>query len=781
MKQDLAEKTIPLEPEASEQPVNNLKNGLRWLTALFAGLFILALAVQLLRGKLWLVGPAGVWLLLLATIISAVASFVAERRSQQGTIAERKRLSSISPFTVVVVALTLLGFWLRVWGQRNGLPYIIPSDENLIVDVGTRILKTGNFDPQMYYYPSFYLYLEAIVGISHFIWGSFTGLYTSVNDLPDKTFAITTAPQMYLWERTFTALVGTAAIPLAYIASVKLWKDRRVGVLAAGFVTFSALATEHSHYVAVDMPTATLALAALWPAWNIVEKGRRRDYIIAGIVAGLASATKWNGVTVIALPLLAHLLRQIKTVPAGTAPLPWVGRRYFTPELLITLLATGLTFLVTTPYIFARIKGYSDAFGTNITKYRLSTVEYATDTPWLGNLQTIWQDSLMLFVLGIAGVILLFLRRRLPDLLVLSFPLIYLLSINGYRLIYQRNVLPLTIYFALLAAVFSIWIFDRLVERLPQIRLNSAAKRAAGIALPALFIYAVMSAPLSGILYGDNFNAQPFSYDRAEAWLKTNVGPGPLKLVEMRPQQWGDYPNTISRAIDNGANDFPLQYYRERGIQYLAINRDRVAGENSSGSYPELLQPSLIAQEFETKAINMPGPAFTIVKTGVTPETLKLQHPLQAEFGSYLRLLGVNAGPVKQQNELYLPPKGEIKSGQDWPHFKAGEIIGLSVYWQVLNRLPQDYVVYIHLQPEDKPDTNSASRDTQPFMGVFPTSQWKPGELLTDTPNLALPANLPPGKYNLVMGLYQNDGKFTPLPLADGAGSITLGTVNITK
>lgn len=790
MKSSLDEnETQPQTPPDSQPPGKrrkfDLPKGLAWLTSGLASFFLLALAVQLVRGKLWLVGPAGVWLLLGATLLAAFAKALVDNPQRVKAIRTGLPEWRVSPYAVSVGLLTGFGLWLRVWGQKNGLPYIIPADESLMMDVGTRLLKTGDFDPQMYYYPSLYPYIQSFVAVLHFIWGSFSGLYNSLADLPDRTYAITTAPQAYIWGRTVSALIGAAAIPLAYLAVKRMWGDRRVGVLAAGLVACSALAIEHSHYVAVDMPLATLALAALLPAWNIVEKGRKRDYLLTGLLVGLACSMKWNGLLVIVLPLTAHLLRVLKTRPVGEMPLMAVLRRYLTPPLGLSVLCTGLALLATTPYLLARLKGYSDAFGANLIKYRNSEAEYATDYPWLGNLAAIWEDSAALFVLGVGGVLLLAFRRRWADLLVLSFPLVYLLSINGYRLIYQRNVLPLTVYVAILAALFAVWAFDelwaRLKSRLSRFELKSKGGWLAGLGLPLLVVGAVMFAPIRVSFYANEFNDQPFSYARVEEWLKREAGPGPLKLVEMRPQQWGAYPNLLTRVAEQGANDFSLEYYRERGIQFLAINHDRVKGANEAGSYPQLLQPALEAARFETRGADRPGPPFSVVRTGVTPATLKLQHPLTAQFGGKIRLLGLNAGVLEQLNRVYLPPEGEARPLNTWPTLKPGAILGLSVYWQVLAPLEQDYVVFIHLRPVNQPDLNAASRDTGPLLGQYPTSRWRVGEILTDNPNLALPPTLPPGEYNLVMGLYLSDGKFTPLPLADEAASLTLGRLRVAR
>ncbi len=729
----------------------------------------MALAVQLLRGKLWLLGAAGVWGLLALTLLTAGVSLGLDNlaRIRMALVGVRAKTS---PYGVGVALLTLFGLGLRLGGQQMGLPYIIPADESLFIDAGTRFIKTGNFDPQMYYYPGFYVYVQAVVAGLHFLGGSFTGLYHGVEDLPDRTFAITTAPQFYLWGRTLTALMGTAAIPIAYFLVKRVWQDRRAGVLAAGFIALSSLAVENSHYIAVDIPMATFVLAALWSACGIYERGYRRDYALTGVICGLAIGTKWSAFAVLILPIVAHLLR-LRQNRSALNPPPYY--------LLLSFLTTALTVLATTPFIFARIKEYSDIFVIQLLKYQSTDALRSVTYPWQGNLQVIWDDSWLLFGLGLGGIVLLAFRRWAADWLALSFPLLYLLSMNGYRLIYPRNVLPLTYYLAIFAALFSLWIFDRVAARLPDFKLNKVGRWAAGLVLPLLFVGITMWGALTTNLYANDLNDRPYSYARAEEWLKAEVGPGPIKLVEMRPQQWGSYPNLLARVAETGANDLPLSYYRERGIQYLAINRERARDANFAGSYLDLLEGGLVVKEFETKAVGQPGPPFAIVRTGVKPATLKLNFDYNADFGGKLRLLGVNTGKLTSANSLYLPPENQARHLESWPDFKPGDIIGLSIYWEVNAPLGQDYTVFIHLRPLGKPDTNVANRDTLPLLGAYPTSRWKPGEIVTDNPNLALPANLPPGDYTLVIGLYLNDGKFTPLPLVNGASSLTLGQIKV--
>ena len=61
--------------------------------------------------------------------------------------------------------------------------------------------------------------------------------------------------------------------------------------------------------------------------------------------------------------------------------------------------------------------------------------------------------------------------------------------------------------------------------------------------------------------------------------------------------------------------------------------------------------------------------------------------------------------------------------------------------------------VFVHLR--DAGDTTAvAQHDGDPVRGYTPTSRWEPGELVVDEHTLTLPADLAPGRYKLVVGMY---------------------------
>jgi hypothetical protein len=85
-------------------------------------------------------------------------------------------------------------------------------------------------------------------------------------------------------------------------------------------------------------------------------------------------------------------------------------------------------------------------------------------------------------------------------------------------------------------------------------------------------------------------------------------------------------------------------------------------------------------------------------------------------------------------------------------HSRAGDVLSFSLYWQAEEMVGDDYMVFIQLL--DREGRLRAQLDRQPVGGFRPTSTWQPGETVRDNYGLELPADLPPGDYQLIAGLY---------------------------
>jgi hypothetical protein len=78
----------------------------------------------------------------------------------------------------------------------------------------------------------------------------------------------------------------------------------------------------------------------------------------------------------------------------------------------------------------------------------------------------------------------------------------------------------------------------------------------------------------------------------------------------------------------------------------------------------------------------------------------------------------------------------------------------VAIYWQARAKLDDDYVTFVHLV--DTRGEKVAQGDDHKAGGDFyPTSLWGIGENLRDEQTIALPPNITPGLYRLVVGMYR--------------------------
>ncbi|WP_420631974.1 hypothetical protein [Candidatus Leptofilum sp.] len=80
----------------------------------------------------------------------------------------------------------------------------------------------------------------------------------------------------------------------------------------------------------------------------------------------------------------------------------------------------------------------------------------------------------------------------------------------------------------------------------------------------------------------------------------------------------------------------------------------------------------------------------------------------------------------------------------------AGNQVRVTLAWQALAEMTRDYTAFVHLLDAEG---NLVTQLDRPPDG-YPTSVWQPGELVQDTYQIQLPANLPPGTYTVQTGFY---------------------------
>jgi 4-amino-4-deoxy-L-arabinose transferase-like glycosyltransferase len=424
-------------------------------------------------------------------------------------VAERRLLRLDGRLRVtpeVVLGLTLAAAaLLRFWGLATGLPANPGVDEPEVMVRAVNIIKTGDFNPHFFDYPGLYIYLEAVIAAVRFVFGAMQGQWSALSQAQVTDF--------YLWGRALTAILGTGTVWLLYCAGTR-W-DKQTAVLAAILLAVMPVHVRESHFALTDVPMTFFVTACLLLTLRAHERATLRSFALAGAAAGLASATKYNGVLVMMLPLLACLM-----TPAA--------RPSRVAAIVCVIAGAFAAFIVTAPYTVLDLPTFLNQFAHLASAYRLPRAPGAPIWQiYLKHMQMALHDPGSVIAAG--GFALAAWRiaagpDRLKWILAAPFPLVYLKFISGQNLVFARYLMPLIPFVALLAAA--------LIVRIAGVaRLRIASPLAPGVALAGLSLIAIVPPAYTAVGFDRNATKK-WTTAQAYEWITASVPPGTSVVLE---------------------------------------------------------------------------------------------------------------------------------------------------------------------------------------------------------------------------------------------------------
>jgi hypothetical protein len=154
----------------------------------------------------------------------------------------------------------------------------------------------------------------------------------------------------------------------------------------------------------------------------------------------------------------------------------------------------------------------------------------------------------------------------------------------------------------------------------------------------------------------------------------------------------------------------------------------------------------------------------------------RIQHPFGPYSDSDVQAL------LQGQAEGGLPISISVEMNGDV--FSPGDRLELSVYWYTSGAIPYGYSSFVHVSNGGPPlaqadKLNPADR---------PTKEWTPAGYIRDDYAIILPPTMPPGMYQLFVGLYTCEtrpagdcGNGERLPVTDAAGQAVGDAVPLTQ
>lgn len=458
------------------------------------------------------------------------------------TAAPPQRLPRARSAPRVTLAVVLLAaFAVRVYGISAGIPYAVGIDEPFIVNHALQILKTGDWNPHFFDYPSLVIYIHTVVAAARFLWGAAHSEWSTLEGLQTA--------DLYEWARWMSLVFAMLTVWLVYRVGKQL-DSRWVGVVGAALIAVLPLHVRESHFALTDVPLVTFVTLALLLALRAARRQTLGSYLAAGAVAGLAAATKYNGAIVL-VALIAVGLQSVRS-------------RGIVRKAAAGIAASCVAFACAAPYTFLDVTGFLNDFGSLLAS--VSNPGRALPEPaW-----SVYLKHLHLadpFWLPVAGLGALFVachasarRRWLP---LYAFVAAYFYVLASHPLVFARYALPMTPVLCLSVAYAVVRATRWIRESWPSPRLLALVPSAVAVMVVAGFAWQSIVWNLLLI--------QPDTRTIAANWIVSNASPSARVAVE----HYG--PTNLERAgftVVSHARliDRPLEWYASQDVAYLIVS-----------------------------------------------------------------------------------------------------------------------------------------------------------------------------------------------------------------
>jgi len=396
----------------------------------------------------------------------------------EGSVAGVREGAEKAHDALVLSLILIVAAGVRVWGITFGLPNSEVRPDEMTVVQNSLGLLFGGLNPRFFNWPSLEFYLVAVPYRVAFEVAHFRGIFHLKFDM-FRDAMVNPTPYL-LVPRTVSVAAGVLSVWLVYRITRELL-DRTTALVAAFFLAVAYLHVRDSHFGVTDVPMTALVLCTLLCVNRAVsDPTRLRRWALAGVVAGLTASTKYSGVAMTPIGVIAA------AIASGGHDEPSSGRNA-ARRGTIFLACALLGFVAGTPYAVLAYPAFLE--GVRFESHHLATGHgIQLGYGWIYHLMFTLRYGLgtPLLVASIAGMPILAMTSWRKAALVCSFPILYYLLLGRGTTVFVRYMIPIVPFLCITAAVSVMALTNRLSPRSRNTGGLIAAAIAVLIALPSI-------------------------------------------------------------------------------------------------------------------------------------------------------------------------------------------------------------------------------------------------------------------------------------------------------
>ncbi len=383
----------------------------------------------------------------------------------------------------LLLVILIVAAMVRIYGVDFGMPFVnARPDETQIAGPAVGFL-TGNLRPPLLEWPTLMPYTVALCYLLYYtVTRPFAG-YRTLADFAESRRA-DISPFIYI-PRSLSIVMGIVTVWAVY-ALAKRMCDRTIALVAAVFLALSFLHVRDSHFGVTDIPMTALVVVSVLAIDRWRRGGGTGRAALAGMVAGLATSTKYNAAVVVASFGVAVGKGFVEERPQGNAASrAMAALAIFAGTFVAALLATSPYIVIDWPRFVRSVsatqsmitQGHGIVLSRGWWYYGRVVLPAALGWP--------------LFVVGLAGALSLLVARFRDAGAVFAFPVVYyLIAGRGYG-VFARYILPM-LPFLCIGAAWTVVEAARALTRRGGEGVRRAAIAAMTIAIVAPSAYKIV-------------------------------------------------------------------------------------------------------------------------------------------------------------------------------------------------------------------------------------------------------------------------------------------------
>ncbi len=382
-------------------------------------------------------------------------------------------------FLLAIILGTIL---LRVNGIGFGLPDYTQTDEHLFIEPVVRMIDSGSLNPGWFGHPGSSLMYTLTIPI--YIYYAYSPSYTQLpEDITLHSLYESDPTQIFLIARILLLIISITTVYLTYLIGKRLFNEN-IGLMACIILAISPMHIENTRYVRTDITATMLTLLSIMLLIESITRKEKRFLIASCIIGGISISTKYTS-GIILFPILVHCLAN---------DMGLLKKRYEKKILIPSLLALIFGFTATAPYVLIDYeRSFTDILHENRTKHLgHERLEGISNYVWyLIHPLREGIGGLFFEIFTVLGMIKILKEKKYPELVLLVFPIMYLIGIGSMNLRWARWTIPILPFEALLASL-GIHSTYRLMDRRIKQRRRKKILQAIFLSLIILAAYPII-------------------------------------------------------------------------------------------------------------------------------------------------------------------------------------------------------------------------------------------------------------------------------------------------